>query len=260
MATAAATPTATPTAPSEGRALAAFGLIGWRWISRNPASAIAPILQPFIFLYFLSLISPAGIFPLEVLGAMLFTTQNIGSWVMGDSATWRIELAVQDMFVASPLGKVRYLFGVAFSNLIAAAPALIVLAVLLDFSLPHAVSWTAWLVLGGCLFVVWILFSAIGVAISSRLTSQREIWPVGNLTFTVVGMLSPLYYPLSYLPPWWQKIAHFLPTTYAALLVQSAFGITPAPPIAMIEYAALLLALALVGTTLALRMYRWRVS
>jgi ABC-type multidrug transport system permease subunit len=260
MATAIASPGPTPEAPAEGRALAAFGLIGWRWISRNPASAIAPILQPFIFLYFLSLISPAGIFPLEVLGAMLFTTQNIGSWVMGDSATWRIELGVQDMFVASPLGKLRYLFGVAFSNLIAAAPALLVLAVLLDVSLPHRVPWTAWVVLAGCLSVVWMLFSAIGVAISSRLTSQREIWPVGNLTFTVVGMLSPLYYPLSYLPPWWQKVAHLLPSTYAALLVQSAFGITPAPLTSMIEYAALLVVLALIGTTLAIRMYRWRTS
>ncbi|HXQ94822.1 MAG TPA: ABC transporter permease [Thermoplasmata archaeon] len=253
-----ATATSMPATPHDGRVLPAFGVIGWRWISRNPAAAIAPILQPFIFLYFLSLISPPGLFPLEILGAMLFTTQNIGSWVMGDSATWRIELAVQDMFIASPLGKVRYLFGVAFSNLIAAAPALIVLAVLLDVVLPHRVPWTAWLVLGGCLTVVWILFSSIGVAISSRLTSQREIWPVGNLTFTVVGMLSPLYYPLSYLPPTWQRIAHFLPTTYAALLVQGAFGITPATPTQMVEYVALLLGLAVVGTFVALRMYRWR--
>ena len=253
-----ATADAVPAAPHEGRVLPAFAWIGWRWISRNPASAIAPILQPFIFLYFLSLISPKGLFPLEILGAMLFTTQNIGSWVLGDSATWRIELAVQDMFVASPLGKVRYLFGVAFSNLIAAAPALIVLAVLLDVSLPAPVPWTAWLVLAACLTVVWILFSAIGVAMSSRLTSQREIWPVGNLTFTVIGMLSPLYYPLSYLPPVWQEAAHFLPTTYAALLVQGAFGLTPAGLPEFLEYGALLLVLALVGTYLALGMYRWR--
>ncbi|MCI4360601.1 MAG: hypothetical protein L3J91_02770, partial [Thermoplasmata archaeon] len=60
-----ATAHATPMAPKEGRAFPAFAWIGWRWISRNPASAIAPILQPFIFLYFLSLISPAGLFPLE---------------------------------------------------------------------------------------------------------------------------------------------------------------------------------------------------
>lgn len=244
--------------PAEGRVLPAFAWIGWRWISRNPASAVAPILMPFIFLYFLSLISPPGLFPLEVLGAMLFTTQNIGSWVLGDSATWRIELAVQDLFVASPLGKVRYLFGVAFSNLIAAAPALIVLAILLSVTLPHPVPWTAWLVLGGCLAVVWVLFSSIGVAISSRVTSQREIWPVGNLTFTVIGMLSPLYYPLSYLPPAWQTAAHFLPTTYAALLVQGAFGLTPAPTGDLLEYAALLLALAVGGTWVALGLYRWR--
>ncbi|HEV2450127.1 MAG TPA: hypothetical protein VGU43_06965, partial [Thermoplasmata archaeon] len=62
--------------PSTGRVLPAFALIGWRWISRNPASAIAPVLLPFVFLYFLRLISPLEYFPLEIVGAMLFTTQN----------------------------------------------------------------------------------------------------------------------------------------------------------------------------------------
>jgi ABC-type multidrug transport system permease subunit len=252
-----ATVDALPTSPRDGRVFPAFAWIGWRWISRNPASAIAPILQPFIFLYFLVLIAP-GFFPLEVIGAMLFTTQNIGNWVLGDSATWRIELAIQDLFVASPMGKVRYLFGVAVSNLIAAAPALVVLGAVLWYVLPAPVPWTAWLLLIGVIMVVWVLFSAIGVAISSRVTSQREIWPVGNLTFTVIGMLSPLYYPLSYLPPVWQEAARFLPTTYAALLLQGAFGLTPATPTSMASDGALLLVLAAVGTVLALWAYRWR--
>ncbi|HEY6238662.1 MAG TPA: ABC transporter permease [Thermoplasmata archaeon] len=243
--------------PREGRVFPAFAFIGWRWISRNPASAIAPIMLPFIFLYFLFLISP-GLFPLEVIGAMLFTTQNIGSWVMGDSATWRIECALQDLFVASPMGKVRYLFGIALSNLIAAAPALVVLAVLLSFAVGHPVPWTSWLILFSALLVVWVLFSAIGVALSSRLTSQREIWPVGNLTFTVLGMLSPLYYPLSYLPPIWQQAARFFPTTYAALLVQGAFGLTPTNPWTMATDSVLLVVLALIGTAIALSLYRWR--
>jgi len=244
--------------PTRGRVLPAFAVIGWRWISRNPAAAIAPILLPFIFLYFLRLIAPANLFPLEVIGAMLFTTQNVGSWVLGDSATWRIELAVQDLFVASPMGKVRYLFGVAFSNLIAAAPALVVLAVLLAGLLPTAPPWYAWVVLVAALATLWVLFSSIGVAISSRVTSQREIWPVGNLTFTCLGMLSPLYYPLSSLPPAWQDVARFLPATYAALLLQGVFGLTPASPETLGEYGLLLVGLAAVGTALALWLYRWR--
>lgn len=242
--------------PQEGRALPAFAWIGWRWISRNPASAIAPILLPFIFLYFLRLISSPALFPLEIVGAMLFTTQNIGSWVLGDSATWRIESSIQDLFVASPLGKVRYLFGIAFSNLIPAAPALAVLAALLELTTP--VPWWAWPILVGSLVVLWLLFSAIGIAMSSRLTTQREIWPVGNLTFTILGMLSPLYYPLSYLPPAWQVAARFLPATYAALLVQGVLGITPASSSALALDAALLLVSATVGTAIALSLYRWR--
>jgi ABC-2 type transport system permease protein len=246
--------------PTQGRALPAFLIVGWRWISRNPAVAITPIILPFIFLYFLSLISPPSARPLEIVGAMLFTMQNIGSWVLGDSAVWRIECSIQDLFVASPLGRVRYLFGIAFSNLVAMAPALAVLSVLLWWvggSDGHPLTVYAGLVLVASLATLWVLFSSIGMAISSRVRTQREIWPVGNLTFTTLGMLSPLYYPLAALPPLWQSAARFLPTTYAALLVQGALGITPASPTQMLLYGALLAACALAGLAITFRLYRW---
>jgi len=249
-----------PGVPTEGRSLPAFGIVGWRWISRNPAVAITPVLLPFIFLYFLSLISPPSLLPLEIVGAMLFTMQNIGSWTLGDSAFWRIECSLQDMFVASPLSRIRYLFGIAFSNLIAMLPALAILTVLLAWvggERGYPLTPLVGVALFAALVTLWVLFSSIGIAISSRIQTQREIWPVGNLTFTILGMLSPLYYPLSSLPPIWQDAARFLPTTYAALLVQGALGITPATPLEMLVYAGLLGACALVGLTITLRLYRW---
>ena len=249
-----------PDQPARGRALPAFFWVGWRWISRNPAVAITPILLPFIFLYFLSLISPPSLLPLEIVGAMLFTTQNVGSWVLGDSAMWRIECSLEDLFVASPLTRVRYLFGVAFSNLIAMLPALAILTVLLAWAggregTPLTVF--GGVVLLGSLAILWILFSSIGIAISSRVRTQREIYPIGNLTFTILGMLSPLYYPLRALPPDWQLACHFLPATYAALLVQGALGITPASLEDLALYAGLLVACTVVGLVLSLRLYRW---
>jgi len=246
--------------PTRGRALPAFLIVGWRWIGRNPAVAIAPILLPFIFLYFLTFISPPSLLPLEIIGAMLFTMQNIGSWVLGDSATWRIECSLQDMFVASPLSRIRYLFGIAFSNLIAMLPALVILATLLAWiGGARGVPLTpyAGLVLVGSLAALWILFSSIGIAISSRIRTQREIWPVGNLTFTLLGMLSPLYYPLAALPGLWQDAARFLPATYAALLVQGAIGITPASPVQMLTYAGLLAVTTAAVLVVTLRLYRW---
>jgi len=249
-----------PDQPTEGRALPAFFWVGWRWISRNPAVAITPILLPFIFLYFLSLISPPRLLPLEIVGAMLFTTQNVGSWVLGDSAMWRIECSLEDLFVASPLSRVRYLFGVAFSNLIAMLPALGILAVLLAWAgHREGTPLTAFggLVLFLSLTLLWILFSAIGIAISSRVRTQREIYPIGNLTFTILGMLSPLYYPITALPVAWQAAAHFLPATYGALLVQGALGITPATPAELALYAGLLVACTAVGLVISLRLYRW---
>jgi ABC-2 type transport system permease protein len=251
---------ALPSLPTRGRALPAFGIVGWRWISRNPAVAITPVLLPFIFLYFLSLISPPSLLPLEIVGAMLFTMQNIGSWTLGDSAFWRIECSLQDMFVASPLSRIRYLFGIAFSNLIAMLPALAILTVLLAWvGGMRGVPLTpiGAVALFASLGILWVLFSSVGIAISSRVKTQREIWPVGNLTFTILGMLSPLYYPLSALPPLWQDVARFLPTTYAALLVQGALGITPATPGQLVLYAGLLGACAIVGLVITLRLYKW---
>jgi len=251
-----------PSPPPGGAVLPGFAILGWRWISRNPAAAIAPVLVPFIFLYFLSIINPPNapptLFPSEVVGAMLFVTQNVGSWVLGDSATWRLENRLQDMFIASPLGKLRYLFGIAFSNLIPAVPALAVLAVLLVVVLPAPAPWWAWLLLVYCLLVLWVLFSAIGIMISSRLRSRREVWPVGNMTFTTLGMLSPLYYPLSVLPPLWQTVALTLPGTYAAILSKAGFGLNPVSVGSLGLDAGLLLLLALAGTALALHFYRWR--
>src|SRR5438445_6287771 len=162
--------------PQKGHVLAAWGLIGWRWIWRSPAAAIVPLLQPFFFLDFLHLISGPSYFPLQGAGAMIFSTQNIGSWCLSDSAVFRIELRLQDIFVASPHDKVRYLFGVAFSNIIPALPALVVLGILL--ATVTSVSVIAWLVIVACILIIWVLYSAIGIAVSRRLRSPRAVRPV----------------------------------------------------------------------------------
>jgi ABC-2 type transport system permease protein len=242
--------------PQRGRVLPTWALIGWRWVWRSPAAAIVPLLQPFFFLYFLHVIAPPEYFPLQIAGAMLFSTQNIGSWCLSDSAVFRIELRLQDIFVASPHNKIHYLFGVAFSNLIPATPAIVVLGVLLGTV--ARVSLGAWLVLIGCILTIWLLYSAIGIAVSSRLRSQREVWPVGNLIFTLLGILSPLYYPLSVLPPGWRELARALPATYAALLVQGAIGLVPASSESLMIDAGLLVLSAAIGLVLAWWLYEWR--
>ena len=203
--------------PQKGRVLAAWGLIGWRWIWRSPAAAIVPLLQPFFFLYFLHLISDPSYFPLQVAGAMIFSTQNIP-----------------------------------------ALPALVVLGIIL--ATVTSVTVIAWLVIVACILTIWVLYSAIGIAVSSRLRSQREVWPVGNLIFTLLGILSPLYYPLSRLPPVWRELAQLLPATYAALLVQGVLGLEPATNASLALDAGLLVLSTAVGLGLAWWLYQWRES
>src|SRR3989442_12391835 len=102
---------------------------------------------------------------------MIFSTQNIGSWCLSDSAVFRIELRLQDIFVASPHDKVRYLFGVAFSNIIPALTALAALGIIL--ATVTSVSVIAWLVIVAVILIIWVLYSAIGIAWSSRLRGRQ---------------------------------------------------------------------------------------
>ncbi len=243
--------------PRRGNLFPAFIIIGWRWISRNPAVAAAPVIVPFLFLYFLKIISQYA-FPGEVVGAMLFISQNVGNWVLGDSATWRIQWSIQDMFVASPLTKLQYLFGIAISNVLAALPAYVVLGIVL--ALVYPVSPLGWLFLVISILVLWLLFSAIGIAISSRITSRREIWPIGNFVFTAVGILSPLYYPVEVLPPYLRTVAYFLPGTYAALFAKGGLGMISISAAQLALYGLLLAVLTTVGILLSLSVYRWRVG
>jgi len=118
----------------------------------------------------------------------------------------------------------------------------------------------AWLVIVACILTIWVLYSAIGIAVSSRLRSQREVWPVGNLIFTLLGILSPLYYPLSRLPPVWRELAQLLPATYAALLVQGVLGLEPATNASLALDAGLLVLSTAVGLGLAWWLYQWRES
>ena len=94
--------------------------------------------------------------------------------------------------------------------------------------------------------------------VSSRLRSQREVWPVGNLIFTLLGILSPLYYPLSRLPPVWRELAQLLPATYAALLVQGSLGLEPATATSLAIDAGLLILSTAIGLALAWWLYQWR--
>lgn len=252
--------------PQEGRILPAWAFIGYRWISVNPAVAIAPVLVPFIFLYFLRLISPAQDFPGEIVGAMIFTTQNVGNWVLGDSAWYRIENALQDLFVASPMGKVRYLMGIALANLIAAVPALVVLGLLLYAQPDVHIQPLGWIVLAGVVLLMWVLFSSLGIAISSRIRSRREVWPVGQLLFTAMGMISPLYYSITILPYWWQVAAQFLPGTYAATVTKTSLGVicpqgaincTPPATGSLIADSALLVVITVIGIVVSMSIYRW---
>src|SRR3989442_3440607 len=121
-----------------------------------------------------------------------------------------------------------------------------------------SVSLTAWLMIVACILIIWVLYSAIGIAVSSRLRSQREVWPVGNLIFTLLGILSPLYYPLSKLPPVWRELAQLLPATYAALLVQGTLGLDPGGAGNLAIDAGLLVLSTAVRLVVAWRLYQWR--
>src|SRR5258705_9755117 len=71
--------------------------------------------------------------------------------------------------------------------------------------------------------------SHLGISYAVFFLKKKKVWPVGNLIFTLIRILSPLYYPVSRLTPVWREIAQLIQSTYSDLLIEALTGLDTSP-------------------------------
>src|SRR5207247_1025754 len=88
-----------------------------------------------------------------------------------------------------------------------------------------AVTLVAWLFLASCLLAVWAVSSTIGYVVSTLFKDMKTIWPYSALLTNVFGIVPPVFYPIRFVPIEWRSVVLLLPTSGAAVLVNSAAGL-----------------------------------
>jgi len=227
--------------------------LGFTPMIRNPLFMAFVFSTPFTLLFILFVASNGTALPYGLAGALTMITTELGLFVGTDLASYKLQNRFQDIVVASPVTPLTYMFGVALSELIFGAPALIILFALIASQGASAVA------LAGCLGVVillWVTTTSLGFFFSAYAPNSQNAFIINGFITTMLSVLPPVYYSLNVLPKFLVPIAEAVPTTEASSLFQGTIGLGYS--IAPIAGFAVLLAATLIMLLLVSFKMRWR--
>ncbi len=196
--------------------------LGFIPMLRNPLFIPFVFSSPFTLLFILFVASGGTALPYGLAGALTMVTTELGLFVGTDLASYKIQNKFQDMVVASPVSPLLYMFGVALSELIFGTPALLVLFGLMAW---NGASQGALLLAGGVVVLLWITSTAVGFFFSAYAPSTQNAFIINGFIATLLSVLPPVYYSISFLPPALVPLAEAVPTTEASVLFQGAIGL-----------------------------------
>src|SRR2546428_6160200 len=184
-------------------------------------------LTPGALLIFVAVLAP-DLIAVTLIGSMVYSMFLIGQRVLNEAAYIRIDHKLNELYHASPLSPEGYFIGIAGGMLVAYLPPSLVVFGILEFI--HPLGLVAGLTLAVCLLAVWAVSSTIGYVVSTLFKDMKTIWPYSALLTNLFGILPPVFYPFSKVPIEWRSLVLIVPTSAAAVLVNAAPGLAPAPP------------------------------
>jgi ABC-2 type transport system permease protein len=226
------------------------------WIRRNILSIIWLFATPFSILFILTVATGGKEFAQGIIGSIIFVLVGVGTNLAGDAAWFRIDLKLQDYFVASSVSEYAYLLGIALAGLFFSIPALLILFPLLIYAgLPLAQLPLALIVS----MIIWLISASIGYLFSTYMPNARNGWQLGTLLAVIIGLLPPVFYRASILPQNLLFLSYFAPTTHASMLLSSMMGNTASVSGWNVIVGWALLVLSLIVTlAMTAKVARWR--
>ena len=201
-------------------------------------------LTPGALIVFVAILAPE-LLPVTLVGALVYSMFLIGQRVLNEAAYIRIDHKLNELYHASPLSPESYFVGLAGGMLVAYLPPSLVLLGILQVL--HPLDTVAGLTLIVCLLAVWAVSSTIGYVVSTLFKDMKTIWPYSALLTNLFGVVPPVFYRLGSVPVGWRSVALLLPTSAAAVLVDSAAGLET-----LTRTEATVAAIALAGEALVL--------
>jgi len=229
--------------------------LGFTPMVRNPLFIPFVFSQPFTLLFILFVASNGVALPFGIAGALTMVTTELGLFVGTDLASYKIQNKFQDVVVASPVSPLIYMFGVALSELIFGAPALLVLFGLMA---SQGATTAAIVTAFGVVILLWVTTTAIGFFFSAYAPNTQNAFIINGFIATILSVLPPVYYSVKLLPSFVLPIAEILPTTQASALFQGVIGLGYAID-PLVSFAVLLAASVVLLLLVSFKM-KWRES
>lgn len=225
---------------------------GIRTISRGPSYIVAALSTPLALLFLVYIISGGALVKYALVGGFIAIVASVALQSSGDAAFFRLQLRIQDLYVASGVTPSDYMMGLTLSYLMFSLPGILlyaVLGIIYGLFTPFSV-----LMLVVVLSLLVISTSSISFIISSSIKHIRNIWGIAGILSILMTILPPTYYPYNAIPRVFLYLLSLTPVTPAAVVAQFSFGLSP--PLYDEFYILLLETIIFFG--LARYLTRWR--
>ncbi|EQB68837.1 MAG: daunorubicin ABC transporter ATP-binding protein [Cuniculiplasma sp. C_DKE] len=234
---------------------------GVKVIVRGPSYIIASLVTPLTLLFVVYVLTQGALVQYAVVGGMITLIASIGLQSAGDATFMRLQLRIQEMYVASEVTPIDYMLSMTLSFLAFSIPGIVVYSFLGSYYHLYNIFTALYM-----LFLIFILIlstSAISFIISSLVNHVRNIWGITSILSIVMTVIPPTFYPYTYLLGKFGQngliyALSLSPATPAAVSAQIFFGLEPWNYNEFITMVIIMLIETIVYFAIAKYLTRWR--
>lgn len=225
-------------------------------LGNYPAMMVSMFMTPFSILVVIFFVSKGSLLTVAIEGGLIMTMITSGMSLQTDLSHLKNDFKLQDMVVSSPTSSRMYLIGMALSEIVYSAPALLVLAILAGIYISASAIGYAEIIL--VMAIMFIFSISLGFLLSTFTTDVIQSWAFTGIVSTILSALPPVYYPITYIPLPFRYFAYLSPATYAAEIVQSITGLVQFSSQTLAIDWVVIIAVAVAMAILAIKKSRWR--
>jgi len=223
-----------------------------------PINLVNTVLSPLSFLIVIDFVSKGALIGQAIEGGLIMSMFQSGMSLQGDISHLKNDFKLQDMLVSSPASPAVYVVGMAASEIIYNLPALGILIVLGAIYIhPGAL---AAIELTAALLLMFLTSITIGFMFATLSSDIVQSFAWSRLLTTIFTAITPVYYPITYIPLPFRYLAYLSPTTYVAEIMQHAAGYLQISEGAVITDWAIIGGLSAVLLIVVSRNARWKES
>ena len=221
-----------------------------------PIVLITTVLSPLSFLVVIAFVSRGTLIGQGIEGGLIMSMFSAGTALQGDLSHLKNDFKLQDMLVSSPASPQIYALGMALSEIIYTLPALFILILLTGIYIHPGIVQT--IEITGALFLLFVTSIVIGFTFSTFSSDIVQSFAFSRLLTILFTTITPVYYPITYIPLPYAYLAYLSPTTYAAEIVQNSTGLLELPGSLVAADWFVLAAVTVVLFVLTAKKARWK--